>query len=320
VYVYVYVSVNVTVSFQHPSAAQSAPPAPRRAARGARRDRARRERSAGPDARAERRASERPSRSARAVALARAGLRRASSPGGDPAAEERLYASLPGQRWRPIAARLRRWIAARTAFFDHVTLEAIAGGTTQVVILGAGYDGRALRFRAPGVRFFEVDRPATQEDKRGRLRALGVALDDVTFIAHDLGARSLAGALEAAGHARGAKTLYLCEGVLLYLPPAAVERLMRELHERSAPGSALALSFREHMPHAGLLAKARSAVRGAVLAAAGEPRRARLRPGELTGTLERTGWRVARAHAYGPAGRPRRGLLVLAQARAAVGA
>ena len=31
-----------------------------------------------------------------------------------------------------------------------LALRAIAGGLHQVVLFGAGYDGRALRFRAPG--------------------------------------------------------------------------------------------------------------------------------------------------------------------------
>ena len=63
-------------------------------------------------------------------------------------------------------------LAARTRFFDERVLEAISDGIGQVVILGAGYDDRALRFRSPGVRFFELDHPATQADKARRLRVI----------------------------------------------------------------------------------------------------------------------------------------------------
>ena len=69
------------------------------------------------------------------------------------------------------------FIRARTVFFDDAVLDAIDRGVKQVVILGAGYDGRALRFRTPGVQFFEVDHPATQVDKLRRLAYLGVASD-----------------------------------------------------------------------------------------------------------------------------------------------
>jgi O-methyltransferase involved in polyketide biosynthesis len=61
-------------------------------------------------------------------------------------------------------------------------VDAIDRGVKQVVILGAGYDGRALRFRTPGVRFFEVDHPATQIDKLRRLAALGVSVAGISFV------------------------------------------------------------------------------------------------------------------------------------------
>ena len=38
-------------------------------------------------------------------------------------------------------------LAARTRFFDEITLAAVENGTQQIVIVGAGYDCRALRFR-----------------------------------------------------------------------------------------------------------------------------------------------------------------------------
>ena len=63
-------------------------------------------------------------------------------------------------------------LIARTRFFDDRVLAALSAGIRQVVILGAGYDDRALRFRSPGVRFFELDHPATQADKARRLRAM----------------------------------------------------------------------------------------------------------------------------------------------------
>jgi methyltransferase (TIGR00027 family) len=60
-------------------------------------------------------------------------------------------------------------MAARTRFFDSGLLHACERGVGQVVIVGAGYDGRPLRFRRPGVTFYELDHPATQADKRARL-------------------------------------------------------------------------------------------------------------------------------------------------------
>jgi methyltransferase (TIGR00027 family) len=57
-------------------------------------------------------------------------------------------------------------LAARTLFFDRFIDDALDDGIRQVVILAAGYDSRAWRMARPGVTFFEIDQPATQEDKR----------------------------------------------------------------------------------------------------------------------------------------------------------
>lgn len=69
---------------------------------------------------------------------------------------------------------------------------------TQIVIVGTGYDGRALRFSQPGVRFFEVDQPVTQQDKRRRIEALGVTSEEITRAAKLLVAEWVAGALTPA--------------------------------------------------------------------------------------------------------------------------
>src|SRR5690348_4570143 len=97
-----------------------------------------------------------PSLTARGVAVARLRLERPSTPTGDPAADERLAAMLADGFVRERAGHgpasyggFGSWVAARTRFFDDAVLRAIAVGVPQIVILGAGYDGRALRFRAP---------------------------------------------------------------------------------------------------------------------------------------------------------------------------
>ena len=105
---------------------------------------------------------------------------------------------------------------ARTALVDDAVLSAVAAGVTQVVVIGAGYDDRALRFRTPGVRFFEVDHPATQADKRRRVERLG-ATGDVSFVPVDLTSDDLGSALEAAGHDATAATLFVGEGLMVYL-------------------------------------------------------------------------------------------------------
>ena len=121
-------------------------------------------------------------------------------------------------------------------------MRALADGVRQIVILGAGYDARALRFRTSGVRFFEVDHPATQADKRARLEHVGASLDGITFVAADFTEAGLAAALAAAGHDPAQSTQFLCEGVLRYLPEEWFHELLRVPAQLAAPGSELAVS------------------------------------------------------------------------------
>ncbi len=198
-----------------------------------------------------------PSLTARGVALARSRLTRPTTPTGDPDGDVALARSLAGDT-APLRALDEReprrrgqalgFIEARTVFFDDAALGAIERGVTQVVILGAGYDGRALRFRTPGVRFFEVDHPATQADKRDRLARLHVATDGISFIAADFTEPGLDDRLAEAGHRSDEPTQFLLEGVLRYLPEDAVRDLLATARRRAAVDSDLAVSISTRPP------------------------------------------------------------------------
>ncbi len=181
-----------------------------------------------------------PSRTSQAVALTRAGMSRPHTPQGDPDAQRRLCAGMAPLR------RPRTGIFARTRFFDEQVLTAISAGTGQVVICGAGYDDRGLRFRSPGVRFFELDHPATQADKRRRLRDMGADLGDVALAPADFRLDDAGAVLAAAGHDADQPTLFLCEGLLIYLDIAVIGRLLAGLRSRAAGRSGLAASVATH--------------------------------------------------------------------------
>src|SRR6476469_6821790 len=99
-----------------------------------------------------------------------------------------------------VAAAVVRWLLpmrvwvmymqVRTRILDDILLEFVARGGTQVVLLGAGYDCRALRFaeRLAGATVFEVDHPATQGRKR---RVLGAPAQGVRYLAWDFEAHPM---------------------------------------------------------------------------------------------------------------------------------
>ncbi|MGE5185099.1 MAG: class I SAM-dependent methyltransferase, partial [Acidobacteriota bacterium] len=88
--------------------------------------------------------------------------------------------ALAGPEGHDIARRLdtifppfENWLALRVAYFDRLVGLAVDRlSIRQIVILGAGYDTRAARLPRAGTTFFEVDHPATQAEKRGRLARL----------------------------------------------------------------------------------------------------------------------------------------------------
>lgn len=145
-------------------------------------------------------------------------------------------------------------IALRTAAIDAAVRDAIASGATQLVILGAGYDGRAWRMaELTGVKVFEVDHPATQTDKRARVAELPAANGIVSFVTIDFEKESLESVLVRAGHDRSAPTCWIWEGVVMYLTRDAIRATLADVAARSAPDSTLIVNY--HTAHRRLFAR-----------------------------------------------------------------
>ena len=174
------------------------------------------------------------SRTARSVAARRLEYDRVTAPYGDPAADEALTRDV-ADGLTPAPGPMHEYIRARTAFFDRAVVHALGQGVTQVVIGGAGYDGRAFRYAKPGVRWFEVDHPATQADKQARVSRLGLAASQLSFIPADFTADPVAAPLLAAGLDPGRPALFLFEGVAVYLEQEVTE-LMKAVSRAYARG------------------------------------------------------------------------------------
>ncbi len=191
---------------------------------------------------------------------------------------------------------MRGYLDARTRFFDRVVVRAIGRGVRQIVLGAAGDDGRAFRYAKPGVRWFEIDHPATQRDKRERLARLGITEPrQVRFVEADFTRDPVAERLTAAGLDTVKTSLFLLEGVAVYLEPAVLERVLRQFRQVARPGSRLAISVSLTSADG----QARSRFQASV-AALGEPARSTLDAGEATELLARTGWRVVASEATTP--------------------
>ncbi len=137
------------------------------------------------------------------------------------------------------------FLVARDRYIDDVLQRFIDDGLQQLVILGAGYDSRAYRFDLPGrVKTVEVDHPATQSDKLVKVRAIfGVLPAHVAYVPVDFNTQTLEECLLAAGYEARLKTLFIWQGVSMYLTGAAVDATLAFVVEHSGPGSAIVFDY-----------------------------------------------------------------------------
>jgi methyltransferase (TIGR00027 family) len=227
---------------------------------------------------------------------------RPSTPGGDVAAESRFYRALAGGV--PAVLGSSAALAQRTRVIDAEVARGLGRGVTQIVLLGAAHDGRALRFGGGAARWFEVDRPQLLADKRNRLAALGISTGTTVYVPLDPAAAALGdefeAALTAAGHDAAAPTLFVAEGTLDTLPLEAAADLCAAVRSRAASGTVLVATVSVAPEGTGAVQALRAAterVRQAVDEHAGNA----WRPGDPQKLLIVTGWQVA--HAESSAGR-----------------
>lgn len=212
------------------------------------------------------------------------------------AGEHALYRDVRGIVALPLGRPTT--MAERTVFVDNEVARAIGHGVDQIVLLGAGYDGRALRFGGGATRWYEVDDSRTEDDKRRRLASLGVEPSSVTSIGLDLmaahGPADLGEALAAAAHDPDRPSLFVCEGLFASLSLEVIASLCTTLRARAPEGSALVATVLV-VPETGSRGQA---LRGAVdllRRVTGEARRSELYPGDAQKLMVVTGWRVARS-------------------------
>jgi methyltransferase (TIGR00027 family) len=234
-------------------------------------------------------------------------VRIADDPYGAAFTSLQLAKMIESGRVPPVFARvpgMQRWILymqVRTRVIDDI-VRAFPG--KQLVLLGAGYDCRALRLpELANTRVFEIDHPATQGHKRRVLAELGVESPS-TYVTWDFETQAtddLPAALAEAGHDAKAPSLTIWEGVTMYLTEPAIDASLRAIASWSAPGSQLAMTY---------FAKSRlvepswtTRAIAAVVSRVGEPWRFGWSPDELPAYLEGRGLELVRDIALSDAAR-----------------
>ncbi|MGH9941917.1 MAG: class I SAM-dependent methyltransferase [Pyrinomonadaceae bacterium] len=189
--------------------------------------------------------------------------------------------------------------ALRKRFLEETARTALEKeGFRQVVVLGAGLDTLALRLHEtfPAVRFVEIDHPATQQFKTQAFARRGLRVgSNLRFLPLDLGRQSLDQLARPNDFdADDRRTLFIAEGLLMYLTPGEVDALFEFVGRRGGAGSRFAFTYMES--DAGGRAAFRNSTRAVKwwLRWRGEPFKWSLRPAQLPPFLA--------AHALSPRG------------------
>jgi methyltransferase (TIGR00027 family) len=133
---------------------------------------------------------------------------------------------------------------ARTRYIDELLQQAVRNGVKQVIILGAGYDTRALRLgflRALPV--IEIDHPATAKLKKERVvRSMGRLPENVRYIQADFNEQRLEQLAREQQIDQTLATVFVWEGVTNYLSAEAVAATFAFM-QRFASGSYVIFTY-----------------------------------------------------------------------------
>lgn len=124
--------------------------------------------------------------------------------------------------------------------------QALASGAAQLVVMGGGFDALALRMARehPEISCFEIDRPQMNRHKMAVIRSDdGGQPENFHGIGADLSTVSLPDVLRAQQAFSSEKpTLYVAEGVSMYLTEKQMEKLLSDIRRISGDGAQLVLT------------------------------------------------------------------------------
>jgi methyltransferase (TIGR00027 family) len=189
-------------------------------------------------------------------------------------------------------------IVARARFIEDHLLDRVERGVSQYIILGAGLDTFALRRSDLRDRLtvFEIDQPATQESKRARLHAAGLACPpNLHFLPADFERESLVEVLRRSPYRSDRAAFFSWAGVTYYLPSQIVLGVMRSIRRIAAPGSCLAFDYLDLEAFDPNKASTRIRVTMERVRQIGEPMITGFDPRRLAEMLAEVGFHVAEA-------------------------
>jgi len=83
------------------------------------------------------------------------------------------------------AKGIYEWVIARTRYIDNVFIQVAKKGVSQILIFGAGFDSRGIRFHEKfrNTKIFELDVATTQATKKDQFKKRGITIpNNIIFV------------------------------------------------------------------------------------------------------------------------------------------
>ena len=139
-----------------------------------------------------------------------------------------------------------QYVIARTKYLDDVFIDSIRKGIDQVVILGAGFDTRAIRLlgEKDRVTVYEIDIHTTINAKLKQYKKRKIKLpDNDVLIPIDFEKENIWTKLSEYGFNKKKKTLFILEGLIMYLTEYTVRDTFNFISDYSSPGSIIVFDY-----------------------------------------------------------------------------
>jgi methyltransferase (TIGR00027 family) len=144
---------------------------------------------------------------------------------------------------RPGEEGISSIVTSRTVYFDRV-INRSKLEVEQFVVMGAGFDTRCYGDLGNSrLTCYELDQARTQQLKKTSLAKAGIDSSHVRFVSVDFSNERWFEKLEQVGYDPARKSLFLWEGVTLYLSEQDVRDTLRDIKANAAPGSILLADF-----------------------------------------------------------------------------
>ena len=164
---------------------------------------------------------------------------------------DKMKALIQSPFFRPLIQRIiptgmYEYVIARTKYIDDALEQSLSSGITQVILLGAGFDSRAVRFHdiSPDTQYYEVDAAMTQRAKVARLQERCIPLPaQLHLVEMDFDRQSLDVRLLECGVRQDVPSLIILEGVTMYLQPDSIDRLFETLRSVLSRQSKMVFDF-----------------------------------------------------------------------------